>query len=626
MNNNAKKNLLFFFSDESCPEALAAVPTLAFLAKNKGIDFETYICKSSGTSLNSTLPFTGHLHGEEFAHIANFYNEIYFTSLTEHKTFQFRRQILAWGGKIVSSRTQKETMTFYKEVFDFFQQPLPKQAGVIPDPNPRHAYLVADEAYLTPYFYYDIYQEECLGFTAEAAKQNLDAIKEAGIEKVRTFACELPCETIPVEAAYEFNSGDSYREVTLRIAERWWKKASGICFAEGNVTAHWQAFFLRENRIPIYDPYSWATLVPIIAGYAQKIGNFGLSGTQKIYPRSLRDAKFNNSSDNLFAEFSKYNLTFDAIGMDGNRHGFSIQKKHPLPLDWLEDAKTPWEDEYSDEFLRQKMESFGIPVCFLFYAADLGHLKTLPRILDLLSVPGYRAGLAFPSSWYDYAPELLEQIYIPLAQGGVFPQLEPLLSSGGDTILSESKEAVSPDVLRSHLQAGKKAVARAVGEKMVPRGYYPWQDGNFMYIHDSSTPQFDVVAECGMEYYISYLHSTHPAQILYDKNGMIAFNQPQVEIWLPGGGIGKEVIKEHEANPKQPPYMIMPFDMPFCALAPTYIQGCWKHPHEDKKVGMTAIASAMKYVQNGGKWGQLFMVKPHELARYVRMLKEYGRL
>ena len=102
MNNNAKKNLLFFFSDESCPEALAAVPTLAFLAKNKGIDFETYICKSSGTSLNSTLPFTGHLHGEEFAHIANFYNEIYFTSLTEHKTFQFRRQILAWGGKIVS--------------------------------------------------------------------------------------------------------------------------------------------------------------------------------------------------------------------------------------------------------------------------------------------------------------------------------------------------------------------------------------------------------------------------------------------------------------------------------------------------------------------------------------------
>lgn len=47
MNNNAKKNLLLFFSDESCPEALAAVPTLAFLAKNKGIDFETYICKTA---------------------------------------------------------------------------------------------------------------------------------------------------------------------------------------------------------------------------------------------------------------------------------------------------------------------------------------------------------------------------------------------------------------------------------------------------------------------------------------------------------------------------------------------------------------------------------------------------
>ena len=200
------------------------------------------------------------------------------------------------------------------------------------------------------------------------------------------------------------------------------------------------------------------------------------------------------------------------------------------------------------------------------------------------------------------------------------------MSSGGDTILSESKEAVDPEMLRSHIESGKKAIARAVGEKMIPRGYYPWQDADFMYIPDSSTPQFDVIAECGLEYYISYLHATHPAQVLYDKKGMIAFNQPQVPIWLPGGGVAKEIIREHELKPAQPLWMVMPFDMPFCALSPSYIQGCWKHPHEDKRAGMTAIASAMKYVQNGGEWGQLFMVKPHELARYIRMLKEYGKV
>ena len=275
------------------------------------------------------------------------------------------------------------------------------------------------------------------------------------------------------------------------------------------------------------------------------------------------------------AEFAAHGMSFDLLGVDP-RHGFSIQKKHRLPIDWLADAKTPWEDEYTDTFLLEKINEQSIPVCFLLYAADLGHLPTLPRILDLMSQDGNRAGLAFPSTWYDYHPELLEQLYIPLEQGGVFPQLEPMLSSGGDVIISESEGMVAPDVLTSHLLKAKADIAAHIGAKLVPRGYYPWQDASPFYRRNAGCPQFDAVAKAGFEYYVSYLNSKMPPQILYNKNGMTAFNQPQVGQWFPGEGDSAQLIKQYEAA--HPEWIIMPYDMPFFGLSPVYLNGEALHP------------------------------------------------
>ena len=132
-------------------------------------------------------------------------------------------------------------------------------------------------------------------------------------------------------------------------------------------------------------------------------------------------------TDDVCTELSKFGMVMNLIGVNP-RLGFTLQSKHPLPIDWLVDAKAPWEDEYSDEFLLQKIKERAIPVCFLFYAADLGHLPVLPRLIDLMGIEGMRAGIAFPSVWYKYAPELLEQLYIPRKLGGVFQLLETMFS------------------------------------------------------------------------------------------------------------------------------------------------------------------------------------------------------
>lgn len=79
------KELLFFFGDTNCSAAIAAVPTLAALAERVGIDFETYMCTRPLSWGGQTLPFTGHMHGESFYYLANFYKKIYFVILLQRK-------------------------------------------------------------------------------------------------------------------------------------------------------------------------------------------------------------------------------------------------------------------------------------------------------------------------------------------------------------------------------------------------------------------------------------------------------------------------------------------------------------------------------------------------------------
>lgn len=608
------KELLFFFGDTNCSTAIAAVPTLAALAERVGIDFETYMCTRPLSWGGQTLPFTGHMHGESFCYLANFYKKIYFVSLTNFRSYQFRREILAWGGEQISCHQESEIIEFYAEVFARFNQPLPVKAAVIPDPPENVEHISENSAFLTPYFYYDLYKGGYLGLTVSAFNRHAEELTRLGVTSVVTCCCRVDGE-FPVTELYPWSPTAGYAEITRQIAERHWKEAAGLVFGDGNLMVRWTAYFLRENKIPLYQPFHWEEFVPVIAEYSQKIGNPLIVGCQNVYP---------HNTDAVMAEFAKYGMFFDLLGTDP-RLGFSIQKKHPLPIDWLADIPAPWEEEYSDDFLCQKIEENALPVCFLLYAADLGHLPVLPRVLDLMSQNGNRAGLAFPANWYDYHPELLEQLYIPLAEGGVFPQLEPMISSGGLVVACEAEGMIAPETLTSLLTSARKKIASHVGEHLVPVGYYPWQDASPFYCRNSGKPQFEAVAKAGFEYYVSYLDSAKPGKILYESHGMTVLNQ-QIPQWFPGAGVAEEVLAGLERNePFRTDWATIAFDMPFFGLSPVYLNGKALHERFNGKVmGMQTIAEAMEYVRNGGESKRLFMLKPHELYRYVHLLKKEG--
>lgn len=615
-----KETLLFYFSDETCDASASVVPTLSALAEKVGVDFETYICARPDSWSGKTLPFVGHNHMESFYYIANFYKKIVFCSLSSFKSCQFKREVMAFGGDILSCKDNDGVLDFYKDVFAYFGEKLPTEAIVIPKKSEN------DKKWIAPYCYPDILNSGKLGIDEITFNNNKSELLEMGITKINSLYCDINGDGFDINVLDSMKDGERYQDVTMRILERNLPFAKGVGFGEPFCIYRWQAAYCREKTVAVYQDYDWEDFIPVVCEYAKKLGSNVVKGNQIVYSKAFGIIK---NLDDVITTFAQHNVIMDVMG-NNPRIGFSIQTKEKLPMDWLEDAPTPWDCEYSDEYLLQKIDEGSIPVCFLFYAADLGHLPVLSRFLDLMSLDGMRAGIAFPSTWYDYQPELLEQLYIPLEQGGVFPQLEPMLSSVGVAVATEAEGYIDTEFYAQLLKKARKDIADRIGERMVPKGYYPFQDATPFYRLADANPQYNVVDEAGFEYYITYKNGTKPAQIVHETDTLTVLNQ-QIKQWFPGAGNPLAVLKQWEqAYVKMGinGWITLPFDTPFFALSPTYLGDI-----EDKRMrttwgksgGFPFIYEAMQYVRRtGGDTGKLFMLKPHELYRYAKLLRSKG--
>ncbi len=609
------KKLLFFFSDDKCLSSATVIPTLSRLAKEQGIDFESYVCNRRWTMFGEILPAAGHSHLEGFYYLANFYDEILFCSLTDQHSYQFRREVLAFGGKVISARKADETLEFYSDIYAFFNKSLPDSLLILPDRR-------EGENYYTPYCYPEIMKRDCLGISESV----YGAASEEQKKGKKLYS--LYCTVEGAEAIDSLQENDTYASVTVRIAERNWQNGKQVGFIDPNGAMRWETYFIRNGVIALYEDYEWEAFIPTVKYYADKFNNCDVIGNQIVLHPKWGQIK---DYDGVVAAFGQYNLILNLVGLN-HRIGFTQQKQYPLPLDWLNDpaVKTPWDDEYSDEYLLERIKNKDIPVCFVFYAADLGHLPVINNFLSLMSLDGMRAGIAFPSTWYDYHPELVEQLYIPLEQGGVCPNLEPMISSAGISVATEAEGYMEPEFLQSLITRAKKDIASHVGERMVPKGYYSFQDASPFYRFNTGTPQFSAISKLGFEYYITYKNSHQPPRIEYEGNGMTAINQ-QAPQWFPGYGHPLERLKEweyfYENNDRPVKYITFGFDTPFFGLTPVYFGQleCKRTRAWGQYTGMHYIYDAMQYVrEGGGKEHNMFLVKPHELYRFVKLAEKQG--
>jgi len=612
-----KNDLIFFYSHENCPARATALPVIAWLAEKAGVDYDGYFCvRPSVADIGDALPFTGNKHDEQFYFVANFYRHIYFLALTEESPIQFERFLRARENTTIVKKTAVELVDFYSQIFELFRMPLPDEAVVFPSaaiqfPNEEILlgdFKIAGESKLDTFCYPEIFFRKSLALYYELPDDQIRRLVSLGLKKVYLLFCPAEaaarCERLglQVEIIDTIQDNDNYASLTGRIARRWLDQAKGFALGNDPITLRWTGKYLRERILTIGAVRSLPQAVELLGALTDQVGNKLVWGSQVF-------------NDMIISDASKHDIVL-SLAHDVEV-GITIRNKIKLPNCWLKEASAPWEVEVSDDYLTEQLQAGKIPVCFVNYASDLGHLPILPRYLDLQSIDGLVSGLAFPATWWEYAEEQVEQLYLSKEMGGIFPSSEPMLCSAGLGVATEASGYLSPEAYLQNLKKARDIIAERAGEKHVPIGHYSYQDACPKYQHNTAEPQFEVLLEAGLNYAITYKHEGQFPEIVYIKHDFMVLNQ-QSEHWSFDPLKDVQKWEQKMLAEKRTGWIIIGMDSPFWGMVPCYFGLA------SKGLSLTEVQRAMMYARDGGASGRLFLVKPHEVVRVARLLRDQG--
>jgi hypothetical protein len=618
----ARPSLLFFVSDAGCAERTAATATLAWLAGRAGSEFDAYIPvrlfrRPGSPAISPSI--TGNRHDAQFYFLANCF-DLTLCSLSTGPQLPYRREAATFGARVLPSRHPDELAAFYRELFALYGQPLPDLLVVIPAPQDSAG--AGAPLDLEPYCYADIFYRAALGVSAAVSGTVLQELRAAGVRHAAVLYCgdevaaRLERHGFTVETLDRVQPDDTYGSVTARIAGRWLARGKGIAFGNQELTVKMLPFLMRHDLLTLYEPQQWQAFAATVGSYAHRLGNPLVWGNQTVEPRP---------ADDVITEFARHDV---AMSLGVGICGPTVQERLRLAEDWLPLARAPWEAdyEYPDDVLEQKAREGAIAVCYVLYAADLGHLTVYPRLFDVMAAWYGRCGLAFPSTWYDFNAEALQQLYLPESRGGVFPRVEPLLSSAGLGVATEAAGFLRPATFRRLLAQAIESIRRHVGPDKVPIGYLPWQDACPYYRRNSGEPQFDVLREAGFRYCITRKNEGDPPHIVYQDGDFVALNTQNVH-WRVQGSLLAETQRWEQAlvSAGRSGWILLDLDSPFWFQIPHYYDP--ELPaHYDFEASIVEFATALRYVDRGGESGRLFPARPHEVVRFARMLQRLGRL
>jgi len=608
------KDLIFFYSHENCPARATALPVLAWLAEQKELEYDGYFCvKPSVADIGDTLPFTGNKHDQQFQLVANFYNHIYFFALSEEEPIQFERFLSSRKNTSLLKNRSNQLVDFYLKIFEIFDVPFPKEAvifssQIFPFQNEKIElgdFKIPGESRLDTFCYPEIFFRQALGLFYELNDDQFLKLISAGLKKIYLIFCPDDAKArfeklgFKVEIIDTVQSNDNYTTLTQRIANRWLHEAKGFALGNDPITLRWTPKYLRDRILTIAAVQSLPQAVDVLGELTEQVGNKFVWGSQVF-------------NDNIIADASKHDIIFSLV--HDVEVGITIKEKISINKSWLPEAKAPWEDEVSDEFLEHQMNKGNVPVCFLNYASDLGHLPILPRHLDLHSIDGFKSGLAFPATWWQFAEEQLEQLYISKEMGGIFPSTEPMLCSAGIGAATEAEGYLSKSAYLAALKQAKEIIAKKASEKHIPNGNYSFQDARPQYKHNTAEPHFDVLLEAGFVYAFTYKNEGQFPEIVFSKGEFFVLNQ-QSEHWSFDPFSEVKKWEQEMITTKKPGWIAIGLDTPFWGFVPCYFGLA------SKGLDLTNVQKAMTYARDGGESGKLFLLKPHELVRFAKLLR-----
>jgi hypothetical protein len=633
------RKLLLFLSPYDNPHKDLIAATLAWLTNKKGFKFEVYYeTHCSGKHFTPYSPsdhfgstVIGGFHRERF----NLLNKLFDVKYVIHgqpKLFSLAF-LKSTESDIITEK--QDLLDFYQEIFSYFNVQLPSKI-VLVETHPFQGSLVhSGEEYkgyldqfrklyrkfftkrkslpssitVSPYCYPEIFCRQAVGI-GYTSPFNFNFNKIADHPSMYTLF--LPHEKVDyiknqgftVEVTDEFRHSDTYWSITNRILSRWRSHCNGVAYCDPVLTSYRLPWLCRHKKLAVYEP-----LMEPVRGQLRDLVS---STTDKIiYGRQ--------SSDRDITELSKDDIIFQII--DPGRPPFPITEEANYQM--YRPDRSYCEFEPNEDTLKSFADERKILCTVLFYCPDIRHVEVLPHILELAALTKLKMGLGITAQWYKMVPDILEMINIPVENGGVFPNVEPLLCSAGIGVGVEADGFLKKTTLRKHLEEAKRIISEIAGSKYLPRGHYPFLDTIKDYPYSKSIvervnnvdPSFKTIEELGFEYSISHLSPGKP-KVLYKSNSFIAINQTSKH-WYPYSPFlvmsNPREIKNIElklAAMRKPGWIIVALDSPL-----------WMFSYYHWKKANTLFNIA-NHILCGGITHRLINVTPHVISRYARILDE----
>lgn len=621
-----KKPLILYLTRKEDPHKESVAAAISWMAEKSGYLFEAYFPGySTGAHYPYPWPFHSH-HGERYG-VGPFQGEGH--------TEQF--YFLASVFDIILVRTEEclrfayESKLFsIREIVEKEDNPLSlleKVRDYLKCPNPQRIIALGEETNLKiePYIYPEIFFTSSWGLKVSTLLKNSNSILKSYGPDIYGLYLNPQEEDLFKEKGFRIETidkiaeGESYAELTTRIAERWKDKAKAVAYADPYQAEHYVPFNCQEKILTLFNKDIMDCVLPgpeaingwdgermeqTERGFKDKVTHFAkILPSKTIYGRQ--------ATDNLITDLSKYGFIFPVF--DPHRPLFPIKRKIvPERLSGTEHSI--FGDQKNREQIKKIIDENKIPVTFLTYSADLRHISGLRNFLEVVALRKIPCGLTLNALWFIHHPEWLQELFIPLDQGGVFPLIEPLLGSAGWGLCCAAEGYLEKDVLKPLLISALKAIEEYTGKENLPRGLYPFQDANPEYT-GKAEPLFSTYKEAGLKFCFTQKdYNTFP-HIVYQKDDFVALNQPLT--FFPGEFFQnpvKEVQRWEQEIVKsgKPGYITPTFDFPLWFQSP-YILDMGQR-----------LLSLIDYVKGGGDSGRLISLAPSELAEYARMAELFN--
>jgi len=461
-----KDKLLLYLSRLDHPWNAAVAPTLAWLSKSEGCLFDNYydsyhagIHFPGGDSrkLDVGQKTGGMVSGERH------FQELYFLLL------KFDVSAVSCGETMFASclrnlgipvLTGAEGIAdFYRAVFGLFGRPLP--GDIVMVGSRFDSALAGLDAYASPEIYYrralgvrdSIPEDELKGLCGTGNKIFCFFVDDEAISRFRQRGFSL-------EIIDHAGENESFASATGRLASRWQDKARGWVLGDPELVRHWVPKACEEDLLPVYAVPQGRIL--------SELGSLMPLKTKVIYGRQDRDQDF--------FDLSRRNLCFQVV--DPCRPPFSSVTH--AAYDWAAGGASGgfFEPEFSDDELRVFAREGRVLVSLMFWSGMIRETANLHNLMDLFALTKLRCGLVLTAQSFEYmmhAP--LELLAVPLDRGGVYPNVEPVLGSGGIGVAVEA--LLSPERLEENLrEAQARILARVKDDKFLPRGWWPTMDAD----------------------------------------------------------------------------------------------------------------------------------------------------